>query len=82
MGNFFINGLDLYLDVMKDPERFLWKIVSASALAGKDVANDMKEAVSDIVASERYDDVSEVCERLLGMLEAAIGVQKYVEKEK
>jgi len=81
MGNFFINGYDLYAEVMKDTEAFLWKIVTASSISGSEIGNDMKEAVSEIVASRSYEDVSEVCERVLSILDGAIGVQEYIKKE-
>lgn len=82
MGNFFVNGYDLYQEVKKDPEAFLWKIVTAAGICGHDITEDIKDAVTEVIVSDSYESVSKVCEVMLGIIANAIGVEQYVEKEK
>jgi hypothetical protein len=82
MGNFFVNGYDLYHEVKKDPEAFIWKIVSAASVVGEDITEDVKDAVSEIVIADTYEDVAEVCDRLLEIIGRTIGVEPHIEKER
>lgn len=82
MGNFFCNEYDLYCEVKKDPEAFLWKIVSATSICGVDITEDVKDAISEVITSKNYDSVSDVCKRIFTIINDAIGVRPIVEKKK
>lgn len=81
MGAFYRNEYDLYAEIRKDPPAWLSMALKALVAADRmDLENDLKDAAQEVVALESYESAGQQLRGLLGILNAAIGVQPDVQK--
>jgi len=81
MGSFFRSEYDLFVEVRQEPKEFLTKaLIALSTSNRKDLEEDVKDAVQQIVVSKDFEEAYDSCTSLMTMFQDSFGISEKIQK--